>query len=211
MRLERLCGLILLCSVAQAQPLPQAPIKRVKALPASAPALPPPIFDPGHPQIIKKIKRAAQVELGRGLRISRPGAKARKRRLRDHLAPFDAYLISFWATWCVPCVSDEELEALEALRVQLRPHKVALLSLAVDELSKVQEHPKAKRWLYPLWQKVDGHLEMLPRAFIQRTGLGLPLHLLVNKEGEIRFFHNQKLSPDSSWELLEAAKHLVRE
>ena len=97
------------------------------------------------------------------IRVESQGDRARRVRLRSHLANFDGYVISFWATWCVPCCSPEELAHVRTLRRQLRRHNVELLSVAVDDLDAVLGDSRAATWLYPLWQGKGAHLSMLNR------------------------------------------------
>ncbi len=137
--------------------------------------------------------------------VEYPGAKARKRGLKSHLKGFQGAVIAFWATWCVPCISDEELAHLRVMQHKLRRQGIELISVAIDDLSLVQNHEKAAKWIYPLWHKKDGHLAMLPESFIKKVGVNLPLFLVVSKEGEICEFYNQKLDTIALRDIITAA------
>lgn len=161
------------------------------------------------PGTIKPFKaRDRYANMVEGAYVPKPGARGKKRRLVDHLRSFDGLVIAFWATWCEPCIADEELSMLRDLQGQLRQNKLELVSFAVDELSKVRGHRKRSRWIYPLWQRKDAHLEMLPRAFVSKVGVGLPLFLVLNRDGEIRYYHGSPLDRDVVRELVTAAVSL---
>ena len=137
-------------------------------------------------------------------------ARPHSRSMSRHLQGFNGYVVSYWATWCVPCISDEELVLLHELQRQLRRHNVELVSIVVDELGKVRSHQKAPRWLYPLWHKQDAHMEMLPRSFITQVGLGLPLFLVVGRDGRIRYYYNSKLDPAAIRDMVSAVASACR-
>lgn len=129
----------------------------------------------------------------------------KKRNLGRYVKDFDGYVMVFWATWCVPCTSDEELALLAQLQPQLARRNVALVSVAIDDLAKVQVHPKAERWIYPLWFAKDAHLAWLPQSFIQRVGVGLPIFLVVSRTGKVRYFANKKLDATAVRDIVTAA------
>jgi len=140
--------------------------------------------------------------------VSGPGARARRMSLSDHVRTSGGAVITFWATWCVPCTSDEELAHLRELQGYLRRHDIPLVSIAVDELATVQAHPKSRAWLYPFWHRMDAHIEMLPRSFVMTHGIGLPLFLVIGGDGEIRYFYNRQLDAAAVRDLVSAAAAL---
>jgi thiol-disulfide isomerase/thioredoxin len=142
---------------------------------------------------------------GDSLYVGEAGGRPAKRNLAKTLGSADVTVVSFWATWCGPCTSDAELEHLRHLETQLARHGVGLVSLAVDEVAKVQGHAKADRWLYPLWQRQDGHLKMLPRALMEKVGVGLPVFLVVDRAGQVAWYRNQALDEAAVGELVTAA------
>lgn len=146
-----------------------------------------------------------RVTLWEGAYVPYPGAKAKKRRLGNHLKGFQGYVIAFWATWCIPCIADEELEHLRHMQSTLQRKGIDLVSVAIDDLSLVQNHKKASKWIYPLWQKNDGHIALLPESFVKQVGVNLPLFLVVSKEGEICQFFNQKLDAVAVRDIVTAA------
>ena len=138
--------------------------------------------------------------------VERAGDRGKRRSLAAHVRSHGGAVVSFWATWCKPCVADEELELLSDLQRRLRRAGSDLVSVAVDDLQDVRSSPRADRWLYPLWHRRDGHLEMLPRRFMEEVGVSLPLFLVVDERGSIRKYHRAKLNPDIVRELAEAAQ-----
>jgi thiol-disulfide isomerase/thioredoxin len=157
----------------------------------------------------KKLQRLQSVDrrvtLWDGSYLAYPGAKPKKRRLKSHLDGFQGYVVAFWATWCVPCISDEELAHLRTMQRLLQRKGVDLVSVAIDDLPLVRGHPKASKWLYPLWHKDDGHLAMLPEGFVKQVGVNLPLFLVVSRDGEICEFYNQKLDSVAVRDIVTAA------
>lgn len=147
---------------------------------------------------------------GEGALITSHGAKARRQSLGAWVKPYAGYVVAFWATWCKPCTSDEELGHLRELQRRLRREGVELVSVAIDDLSKVTGDSRAAKWLYPLWHRQDGHLEMLPRSFIESVGLNLPLFLVVGRGGEIRYFYNDKLDVGAVRDLVTASTSACR-
>ena len=97
---------------------------------------------------------------------------------------------------------------MESLRRQLARYNVSVVSLAIDDLDKVLSHPKASQWHYPLWFKKGGHIELLPQQFIEQAGMGLPLFVLLDRDGLIHYTYKRKLDDDLVNELVDAALSL---
>ncbi len=160
---------------------------------------------------LKRARPGQSVRLPRRAKfVGGHGERAEKRSLADHLGGRRAYVISYWATWCKPCTSPEELRHLRHLQAQLSRQGVDLVSIAVDGLSKVQRDPRAPGWLYPLWQSNDAHLEMLPRAFMSEVGVGLPLFLVVGPTGNIQYYLKTKLDDAAVRDLVSATAAACR-
>lgn len=146
-----------------------------------------------------------RLELGRAKFVERVGGKPRVRGLDEYIGGQRGAVLALWATWCKPCIADEELVLLRRLQARL-PDDIPLISMACDGLDKVQAHEKAARWIYPLWQVDDGHLALLPQDFIQKNGLGLPIFLIVDPDGTVRWYRNQALDGAAVAEILTAAE-----
>ena len=160
------------------------------------------------PVEVTAVKGGMRIKLPRATVLQRAGAKPDKRPLSGHLKEFNGFVLAYWATWCKPCIADRELERVRTLRRALRAKNVELISMAIDDLADVRNHPKADRWIYPLWQKDDGHVEMLPRLFVETVGLGLPLFVVANAQGEIRHYLKSDLQGDAMDQLVAAASAL---
>jgi thiol-disulfide isomerase/thioredoxin len=90
-------------------------------------------------------------------------------------------VISFWATWCVPC--REELPRLSALNQEYAVKGVRFLAISVDETkdrSKIQPFLQKQNISLDVW--VGGNVDAL-----DRVGLGnvVPGTLILDKDGEI--------------------------
>jgi len=96
-------------------------------------------------------------------------------------APATTTIVSFWATWCIPC--RDEARALAALRQRYSPRDLAIVYLNVDEtpnpaaMTKFLQatHATALRALYAGhagWTTITGtKIMVLPRTYVfDRTG-----------------------------------------
>ncbi len=145
-----------------------------------------------------------------GTFVTTPDARAQKKSFKKHLASYDGYVLAFWATWCKPCTSPEELARLQDLQTRLKRSNVELVSVLIDDLGKARSDRRAASWLYPFWFQEDAHLDMLPKAFIQRVGLNLPLFLVVSRTGELRYFYNAALTEEVLREIVTATARICR-
>ena len=93
-------------------------------------------------------------------------------------------IVDFWATWCVPCLS--EIPMFNQLKKQYQPRGVEVIAISLDEegASKVKPFLKA----HPMdYTQVIGD-EPTARAFNVSVDT-LPVTLLIDKQGRIRFRH----------------------
>ncbi|MGK0359030.1 MAG: hypothetical protein ACI9U2_001326 [Bradymonadia bacterium] len=144
------------------------------------------------------------LSLGTAKMLVKQGGKARTRSLKDHVGEGRGAVFALWATWCIPCIADDELAHLRDLRESL-PADFPLINVACDGIDKVNAHVKASEWLYPLWQKNDGHIDLLPQSFIEKNGLGLPLFVVVGPDGTMKWWRNASLSDGVVDEIITAA------
>jgi hypothetical protein len=119
-------------------------------------------------------------------------------------------LVAVWATWCKPCTTDEELARLRQMQSTLAGEGLAFVSLAIDGLDKVRGDSRAPKWVYPVWQADDAHLDVVPKALIDAHGVKLPMFFVVTAEGTITHFRTSALDDRSTAELLTAALQLRR-
>lgn len=160
---------------------------------------------PFRPTAIKPGNPDWRVKPGKVMRIDATGDKPRKDHLGKDAAAAPAYVLAYWATWCKPCTTPEEIAAMGKLRTDLKRLGRPLYGVAVDGLKKVRGHARAGEWFYPIWHQEDAHIDWLPEKFIKAVGLGLPLFVVVSGQGELLAWHNSTLEPKVHEELLTAA------
>jgi thiol-disulfide isomerase/thioredoxin len=137
-------------------------------------------------------------------------AAPKKQKLAAALKGRPGGLVAVWATWCKPCTSDEELARLRQMQATLAGEGLAFVSLAIDGLDKVRGDARAPKWIYPVWQADDAHLDVVPKALIDALGVKLPMFFVVTTDGTITHFRTGALDDRSTAELLTAALQLRR-
>lgn len=142
--------------------------------------------------------------------VDEAGAAPKKQKLAQAFKGTPGGVVALWATWCKPCTSDEELARLRSLQASLRGEGLAFVSLAVDGLDKVRGDTRAPKWVYPLWQSDDAHLDVVPKALIDAQGVKLPMFFVVRADGGITHYRMSALDDRSTAELLTAALQLRR-
>ncbi len=160
---------------------------------------------PFNPRNLRRIPGGMRFEPGRCTVLRRPGDRGKKADFNRLASQFPRYVVAYWATWCKPCTSRKELAALRRLEGDLERLGSALFGVAIDDLKKVRRHRRADEWHYPIFQRDDAHIEWLPKAFIDRAGLGLPLFLVVSADGRLLYWRNKPLDREAHEELLTAA------
>lgn len=160
---------------------------------------------PFRPSVLRPGQRGWVFDAGRTTLLRRPGDRGQKVDLGRYAQHFRGYVVAYWATWCKPCTTPEEIRHLSHLQRGLEAGGSALFGVAIDGLKTVKQHARADDWYYPIWHHKDAHIEWLPKAFIDRAGLGLPLFLVVDRRGQILFWHNRPLDAQSIEELTTAA------
>lgn len=93
-------------------------------------------------------------------------------------------LISFWATWCKPCI--KELGELQKVYKKYKEKGFEVLAIDVDgprSIAKVKPMVEGLKWEFPvLWDKSKD-------VYRKYHVLGIPHTVLVDKSGEIRYTH----------------------
>ena len=93
-------------------------------------------------------------------------------------------LVDFWATWCVPCLS--EIPMFNQLKKAYEPRGVEVIAISTDEEGAVKVKPFLKA--HPMdYTQVIGD-KSTAGAFNVDDSL-LPVTLLIDKQGRIRFRH----------------------
>lgn len=93
-------------------------------------------------------------------------------------------LVDFWATWCVPCIS--EIPMFNQLQKHYQPRGVEVVAISLDEegAAKVKPFVKAHSMNYTQTLGDDS-----TAAAFNVDPSTLPVTLLIDKQGRIRFRH----------------------
>ena len=93
-------------------------------------------------------------------------------------------LLDFWATWCVPCLS--EIPMFNQLKKDYQPRGVEVVAISTDEEGAAKVKPFLKS--HPMdYTQVIGD-RSTSTAFVVDDST-LPVTLLIDKQGRIRFRH----------------------
>lgn len=93
-------------------------------------------------------------------------------------------LISFWATWCKPCV--EELSEYEKIYKEFKNKGVNVLAVSIDNertLSKVKPFVKANNYSFTVL--LDPNSDVARKFYVQ----SVPYTFIVDKKGNIVYSH----------------------
>jgi len=107
-----------------------------------------------------------------------------------------AYVVNFWATWCVPCV--KELPAFDSLNAAYSKKKVKVLLVSLD----FKEDLQTKLIPFLITKKIKSEVVLLDETdanyFIPRiaeTWSGaIPATLMINNQQKINRFFEQKVN-----------------
>jgi thiol:disulfide interchange protein DsbD len=93
-------------------------------------------------------------------------------------------VVDFWATWCVPCLS--EIPMFNQLKREYQPRGVEVVAISLDEEGAAKVKPFLKA--HPMdYTQIIGD-ESTATAFKVDSST-LPVTLLIDKQGRIRFRH----------------------
>jgi len=93
-------------------------------------------------------------------------------------------LISFWATWCKPCV--EELEEYKKLYSEYRDRGFNILAISTDDektVAKVKPFIKSKGYDFTIL--LDTNSEVARKFYVQN----IPYSFLLDEKGNIVYSH----------------------
>lgn len=90
--------------------------------------------------------------------------------------------LNFWATWCPPCIA--EMPSVDALRRKFKGNSNIEFVLAdIDNnLKRSQRFMEKNKYDLPVYEPAS----TIPESIFQGT---VPTTLIINKQGEIVFFH----------------------
>ena len=93
-------------------------------------------------------------------------------------------LVDFWATWCVPCIS--EIPMFNELKKEYQPRGVEVIAISLDEEGAAKVKPFLKA--HPMdYTQVIG--DRSTAAAFNVDDSPLPGALVIDKQGRIRFRH----------------------
>lgn len=93
-------------------------------------------------------------------------------------------LVDFWATWCVPCLS--EIPMFNQLKKDYQPRGVEVIAISLDEEGAAKVKPFLKA--HPMdYTQVIGDQSTAPAFKVDDSTL--PVTILIDKQGRIRFRH----------------------
>ena len=93
-------------------------------------------------------------------------------------------LLSFWATWCKPCL--EEMAEYNKIYVQYKDKGFSLLAISTDtekSVAKVKPYVKSKGYNFPVL--LDTNSEVARKYYAQQ----MPYTVLLDKSGNIVYSH----------------------
>jgi cytochrome c biogenesis protein CcmG/thiol:disulfide interchange protein DsbE len=111
---------------------------------------------------------------------------------KSMLKPGKFYVISFWATWCVPC--KKELSNMVDLAPKWKDKlNTEIIAVSTDDSrakSKVKTYVTGEDW--PFTVLLDMNQDLMRSLGIQQ----IPFTLIVNGEGKIVYTHNSYVEGD---------------
>ena len=124
--------------------------------------------------------------------------------LLDYAKNDQLTIVSFWATWCKPCIN--ELNAIADYYEEWQEdYNVELIAVSVDDqrtAPRIKGVVNANSWEYEILHDVNGD------SYRKLNFQNIPYLALVNKEGNIVYKHN-KYSPGDEEELLEKIEEIT--
>lgn len=101
-------------------------------------------------------------------------------------------LISFWATWCKPCV--EEMSEYNKLYKEFKDKGFTILAISIDDektMARVKPHVKSKGYNFPVL--LDSNSDAARKYYVQGS---VPYSILLNKKLEIVYKHEGYVKGD---------------
>ena len=100
-------------------------------------------------------------------------------------------LLNFWASWCPPCA--HEFPALVKLYTAYKPKGLEVIAVSMNDLSEMRDvmnFVRAQNAPFPLY--IAGTVEKtFYRSIDKRWTSGLPLSMIYDKNGDLRYFHDR--------------------
>lgn len=103
------------------------------------------------------------------------------------IEPGKVTLISFWATWCIPCMKEIKAiqQQLPAWREETPDFNYVTVSMDdARATAQVKSYAKSQRWDFPAYLDPNSDLK---RSLNFET---VPFTIIVDKEGNIAYMHS---------------------
>ncbi|MFN3803369.1 TlpA family protein disulfide reductase [Belliella pelovolcani] len=104
----------------------------------------------------------------------------------SELAQGEAAVINIWATWCGPCI--REIPEMNELVQEYSNKNVRFLAFSNEPMSTYKSFLKKRpdfKFDYELSFGDARSISLLKALDKQRGGTAIPLHILINKDGEV--------------------------
>lgn len=99
-------------------------------------------------------------------------------------------LLHFWATWCPPCA--DEFPALVKVYTAYKTRGLEVIAVSLNDFSEMQEVMRfvhEQQPSFPLY--IAGTVnETFYQSIDKRWSSGVPLTMIYDKTGTLRYFHN---------------------
>ncbi|MCU0328702.1 MAG: TlpA family protein disulfide reductase, partial [Chitinophagales bacterium] len=104
---------------------------------------------------------------------------------KELINPEKTYVVSFWATWCVPC--KKELNNIKDLYPEwVKNFNVELIAVSTDDSrnkAKIKTYTSAENWAYRV--VLDQNQDLMKAFGVQQ----IPFTMIINK-GKVVYTHN---------------------
>lgn len=100
-------------------------------------------------------------------------------------------LVDFWATWCLPCIS--EIPTFNQLDREYKKQGLVIVAVSLDEEGAAKVKPFLKKYPTTYTQTI-GNRDIASRFSVEDSSL--PVAILIDKQGRIRFRHVGKKEKD---------------
>jgi thiol-disulfide isomerase/thioredoxin len=99
-------------------------------------------------------------------------------------------LLHFWATWCPPCA--DEFPALVKVYTAYKTRGLEVIAVSLNDFSEMQDVMRfvhEQKPSFPLY--IAGTVnETFYRSIDKRWSSGVPLTMIYDKTGKLRYFHD---------------------
>lgn len=134
--------------------------------------------------------------------VTLDGQEVNTNTLNNQGKPF---VLSFWATWCRPCI--QELNAIDEIYDQWQEHGFKLIAISTDDARtrhNVLPMVKGRGWEYEFYLDENGD-------FRRAMGVHLVPHtFILNSKGEVVYQHTSFME-GLEWEMFDLLMELLEE